>query len=151
MVLYNYTTSGRVAWACLSANLALTGLPRQRVCGPRGLVGGFWGWVIRRQVCGSSAGGGISCIRRPGAIRARCPDPRGRLMGAWFSRSSSGKSWRGVWRSGGRGAFGATFSGVSLIGEHVSSSSQTGDWSNSSRVRPHDFSSGAFLGVSGCS
>ena len=119
----------------LGTNLALTGLPRQRVCGPRGLVGGFRGRVIRCRVCGSSGGGGISFILRPTAGRARWPDPSGRLMGAWFSRSSTGKSFREIWRPDSRGSSGAMFSRVSLIGEQVSSSSQIGDWSNSSRVQ----------------
>ena len=91
----------------------------------------------------------ISFILRPGANRARWRDPCGRFVGAWFSRSSSEKNWRETWRPNSRGSSGATFSGVSLIGEQVSSSFQIRDWSNSSRVRPDGFSSGTFLGVSG--
>ena len=52
------------------ADQGRTGLPMFRVFGPRDLVGGRRGRVVRLLVEGSSSGGGINAIFSTGAVLA---------------------------------------------------------------------------------
>ena len=82
--LYSWYRCSRVSGGCPGANLVLTRIPRQRVFGPRGLVGGLHGRVGRRRLwillrllrstdivkVGGRRGGGLPF----GSLRKYCAD-----------------------------------------------------------------------------
>ena len=79
--------------------LAGAGLPRQRVLGPRGLVGGRQGRLGRLRVEGSSQGGGISGTFNTGSVLVGLRAVEWSPLAAWFSFPVGAKSWRGVGRA----------------------------------------------------